>query len=211
MFCVSPGCVFGLSAFLQVSLFFWSLTTLIWRTNLTVVTTDSPSQLDPAWSSVHSTHTATFRERIHTSFLLLFRTFRIEVQRNSLSRLSYGFSAVYPGRFCGSVPPGRVLMSNSQNATLLFSSDINQAGSGFVVRHRALWGRADPGETHKMKHTATHISAECIAADPYRSVKHIRYRLSIYSSVKKKTTQCLSNLEVAAENVTAPTENQTAL
>lgn len=112
-------------------------------------------------------------------------------------------SAVYPGRFCGSVPPGRVLMSNSQNATLLFSSDINQAGSGFVVRHRALWGRADPGGMHKMKHTATNISAECITADPYRSVIHIRYRFSIYSSV---THNAYGNLEGAAGNVTAQTE-----
>lgn len=209
---MSSGCVFGLSAFLQVSVFFWSLTILIWRTNLTVVMTDSPSQLGPAWSLVHSTHTATFCERIHTLFLLLFLIFRIEVQRNLLSSLSYGFSAVYPGRFCGSFPPGRVLMSNSQNATLLFSSDINQAGSGFVVRHRALWGRADPGGMHKMKHTATHISAECITADPYRSVKHIRYRFSIYRSVvKKKTHNAYSNLEGAAENATAQTENQTAL
>ncbi|XP_038561163.1 ovochymase-2 isoform X1 [Micropterus salmoides] len=48
------------------------------------------------------------------------------------------------GIFCGSVLPGPVLM-NSPNATLVFSSDINRAGSGFVVRHRAVQGHSDPG------------------------------------------------------------------
>ncbi|XP_045904656.1 ovochymase-2 isoform X5 [Micropterus dolomieu] len=47
------------------------------------------------------------------------------------------------GIFCGSVLPGPVLM-NSPNATLVFSSDISRAGSGFVVRHRAVQGHSDP-------------------------------------------------------------------
>uniref|UniRef100_UPI0037E79510 ovochymase-2 n=1 Tax=Semicossyphus pulcher TaxID=241346 RepID=UPI0037E79510 len=49
------------------------------------------------------------------------------------------------GIFCGSLLPSPVLLNNSQNATLLFSSDINQAGSGFVIRHRAVQGQSDPG------------------------------------------------------------------
>ncbi|XP_075898734.1 ovochymase-2 [Nelusetta ayraudi] len=49
------------------------------------------------------------------------------------------------GIFCGSVPPGPVLLNNSQDATLLFSSDVSQEGSGFVVRHRVLRGHADTG------------------------------------------------------------------
>lgn len=51
----------------------------------------------------------------------------------------------FTGIFCGSVPPGPVLLNNSQDATLLFSSDTSQAGSGFVVRHRALRGHAATG------------------------------------------------------------------
>ncbi|XP_044050792.1 ovochymase-2 isoform X2 [Siniperca chuatsi] len=49
------------------------------------------------------------------------------------------------GIFCGSVLPGPVLLNNSQNATLVFSSDINRAGSGFFIRHRAVQGHSDPG------------------------------------------------------------------
>ncbi|XP_070763178.1 ovochymase-2 [Enoplosus armatus] len=49
------------------------------------------------------------------------------------------------GIFCGSVLPGPVLLNTSQNATLLFSSDISGAGRGFAIRHRAVKGRPDPG------------------------------------------------------------------
>nr|XP_046250893.1 ovochymase-2 [Scatophagus argus] len=49
------------------------------------------------------------------------------------------------GIFCGGDLPGPVFLNNSQNATLLFSSDINRAGSGFVIRHRAVQGHSDPG------------------------------------------------------------------
>ncbi|KAM9753387.1 LOW QUALITY PROTEIN: ovochymase-2 [Menidia menidia] len=49
------------------------------------------------------------------------------------------------GIFCGRALPGPVLLQNSQNATLRFSSDINGAGSGFVVRHRAVRGHSHPG------------------------------------------------------------------
>lgn len=38
--------------------------------------------------------------------------------------------------------PGPVLLN--QSATLLFSSDFSSAGSGFVVRHRAIQGRSEP-------------------------------------------------------------------
>uniref|UniRef100_A0A668SAY1 Ovochymase 2 n=1 Tax=Oreochromis aureus TaxID=47969 RepID=A0A668SAY1_OREAU len=49
------------------------------------------------------------------------------------------------GVFCGSVLPGPILLNNSHNATLLFSSDISRAGSGFVIRHHAVKGHFHPG------------------------------------------------------------------
>ncbi|XP_014191014.1 ovochymase-2 isoform X3 [Haplochromis burtoni] len=49
------------------------------------------------------------------------------------------------GIFCGSVLPGPVLLNNSHNATLLFSSDVSRAGSGFVIRHHAVKGHSHPG------------------------------------------------------------------
>ncbi|XP_062245630.1 ovochymase-2 [Platichthys flesus] len=49
------------------------------------------------------------------------------------------------GIFCGRVPHSPHLLSLSQNATLLFSSDVSRTGSGFVLRHRAVQGRPDPG------------------------------------------------------------------
>ncbi|XP_053742805.1 ovochymase-2 [Synchiropus splendidus] len=52
--------------------------------------------------------------------------------------------AVDPMILCGPVFPGRVLLNNSQTATLLFSSDVSDAGSGFVVRHLAVQGHAEP-------------------------------------------------------------------
>ena len=79
-------------------------------------------------------------------------------------RLAF-FSVFFAGIFCGSVPPGPVLLNNSQAATLLFSSDINRSGSGFVIRHRAVRGLSDPGGSHDkqhrhtVQHAAAHISA----------------------------------------------------
>lgn len=95
------------------------------------------------------------------------QTEQTELQYTLLSYLIFASFSAFTGIFCGSVPPGPVLLNNSQNATLLFSSDINRAGSGFVVRHRALQGRSDPGGRHNIQykhkdtvqHTATHISA----------------------------------------------------
>lgn len=46
--------------------------------------------------------------------------------------------------FCGQVIPARVLLQNSQNGVLLFSSDVNEAGQGFAVRHRAVEGPFPP-------------------------------------------------------------------
>ncbi|XP_076588628.1 ovochymase-2, partial [Chaetodon auriga] len=61
-------------------------------------------------------------------------------------RLSVSVGTHRPvGIFCGSVTPGPVLLNNSQSATLLFSSDITRAGSGFVITHHAVQGRSDPG------------------------------------------------------------------
>ncbi|XP_016530031.1 ovochymase-2 isoform X3 [Poecilia formosa] len=46
--------------------------------------------------------------------------------------------------FCGKLRPARVLLQNSQNAVLLFSSDINRAGRGFAVRYRGIKGSFPP-------------------------------------------------------------------
>ncbi|XP_028306413.1 procollagen C-endopeptidase enhancer 2-like isoform X3 [Gouania willdenowi] len=45
---------------------------------------------------------------------------------------------------CGSSVLSPVLLNNSQNAELLFSSDISRAGSGFVIRHHAVRGHFHP-------------------------------------------------------------------
>ncbi|XP_026167488.1 ovochymase-2 [Mastacembelus armatus] len=49
------------------------------------------------------------------------------------------------GIFCGSVPHCPVFLNHSQEATLLFSSDISRKGSGFIIRHRAVQGHSDLG------------------------------------------------------------------
>ncbi|XP_051238815.1 ovochymase-2 isoform X1 [Dicentrarchus labrax] len=81
------------------------------------------------------------------SILLEFDHFDLENDSHCrYDRLTVSVGTHRPvGIFCGSVPPGPLLLNNSQNATLLFSSDINRAGSGFVIRHRAVQGRFDPG------------------------------------------------------------------
>ena len=93
------------------------------------------------------------------------------------------------GKFCRGVSPGRVLMSNSQNAMLLFSSDMNQAGSGFVVRHRALWGPADLGGTHKVAPRA-HITT-CVCRDTDMSYIHAIH-FSYLAWWWKQTSHCRS-------------------
>ncbi|XP_069571306.1 ovochymase-2 [Brachyistius frenatus] len=81
------------------------------------------------------------------SILLEFDHFHLEndsycrYDRLTVSVATHGPVAV----FCGSVRPGPVLLNNSQNASLLFSSDVSGAGSGFVIRHRAVRGHAHPG------------------------------------------------------------------
>ncbi|XP_044212979.1 ovochymase-2 [Thunnus albacares] len=81
------------------------------------------------------------------SILLEFDHFNLENDSYCrYDRLTVSVGSRRPvGIFCGSVPPGPVLLNNSQNATLLFSSDISGAGSGFIVRHRAVQGHSDPG------------------------------------------------------------------
>ncbi|KAM7003464.1 ovochymase-2 [Tautogolabrus adspersus] len=81
------------------------------------------------------------------SLLLEFEYFDLESDSHCrYDRLTVSVGTHRPvGIFCGSVLPGPVLLNNSQNATLLFSSDINQAGGGFVIRHRAVQGHSDPG------------------------------------------------------------------
>ncbi|XP_034542175.1 ovochymase-2 [Notolabrus celidotus] len=81
------------------------------------------------------------------SVLLEFVQFDLEMDSHCrYDRLSISVGTHRPvGVFCGSVLPGQVLLNNSHNATLLFSSDISQAGSGFVIRHRAVQGHSDTG------------------------------------------------------------------
>ncbi|XP_073327978.1 ovochymase-2 [Pagrus major] len=80
------------------------------------------------------------------SILLEFDHFHVENDSYCrYDRLTVSVGTHRPvGIFCGSVPPGPLLLNNSQTATLLFSSDINRSGSGFVIRHRAVKGRSDP-------------------------------------------------------------------
>ncbi|XP_047451814.1 ovochymase-2 [Mugil cephalus] len=79
--------------------------------------------------------------------LLEFDHFDLENDsRCHYDRLTVSVGAHRPvGIFCGSAAPSRVVLNTSQNATLLFSSDISGAGSGFVIRHRAVRGHSDPG------------------------------------------------------------------
>ncbi|XP_077953719.1 ovochymase-2-like isoform X3 [Gasterosteus aculeatus] len=51
------------------------------------------------------------------------------------------------GVFCGGVLPGPVLLKNSQHATLDFSTDVDRAGSGFAIRHRAVQGNSSLVQT----------------------------------------------------------------
>ncbi|XP_074533293.1 ovochymase-2 [Halichoeres trimaculatus] len=81
------------------------------------------------------------------SILLEFVEFDLEDDaRCGFDRLTVSVSSHGPvGVFCGSVLPGPILLNNSQNAILLFSSDFNEARNGFVVRHRAVKGHYDAG------------------------------------------------------------------
>ncbi|XP_026222382.1 ovochymase-2 [Anabas testudineus] len=79
------------------------------------------------------------------SILLVFEHFELENDSHCrYDRLTVSAGSHRPvGMFCGSVLPGTVLLN--QTATLVFSSDISRAGSGFVIRHRAVQGHGDPG------------------------------------------------------------------
>ncbi|XP_029909969.1 ovochymase-2 [Myripristis murdjan] len=79
--------------------------------------------------------------------LLEFDHFDLENDSHCLyDRLTVSVGANRPlAVFCGSVPPGPVLLRDSQSATLLFSTDVSGAGSGFVVSHRAIHGNPSPG------------------------------------------------------------------
>ncbi|XP_035769772.1 ovochymase-2 isoform X2 [Neolamprologus brichardi] len=81
------------------------------------------------------------------SILLEFDLFDLENDSYCrYDRLTVSVGSHRPVRiFCGSVLPGPVLLNNSHNATLLFSSDISRAGSGFVIRHHAVKGHSHPG------------------------------------------------------------------
>ncbi|XP_039471797.1 ovochymase-2 isoform X3 [Oreochromis aureus] len=81
------------------------------------------------------------------SILLEFDLFDLENDSYCrYDRLTVSIGSHRPvGVFCGSVLPGPILLNNSHNATLLFSSDISRAGSGFVIRHHAVKGHFHPG------------------------------------------------------------------
>ncbi|XP_077372408.1 ovochymase-2 isoform X2 [Festucalex cinctus] len=48
------------------------------------------------------------------------------------------------GIFCGNVLPDRVFLKKTQSVTLVFSSDVNGAGSGFTVLHQVVHREPDP-------------------------------------------------------------------
>uniref|UniRef100_A0A3P9CD05 Ovochymase 2 n=1 Tax=Maylandia zebra TaxID=106582 RepID=A0A3P9CD05_9CICH len=65
------------------------------------------------------------------SILLEFDLFDLENDSYCrYDRLTVSVGSHRPVIFCGSVLPGPVLLNNSHNATLLFSSDVSRAGSG---------------------------------------------------------------------------------
>nr|XP_020460110.1 ovochymase-2-like isoform X2 [Monopterus albus] len=76
------------------------------------------------------------------SILLEFEHFDLENDSYCrYDRLTVSVETQRPvGIFCGSVLHSHVFLNQSQNATLLFSSDINRTGSGFVIRHRVVQG-----------------------------------------------------------------------
>ncbi|XP_063732702.1 ovochymase-2 [Eleginops maclovinus] len=85
----------------------------------------------------------------HPGSSILLDFLHLDVESDSdcrYDRLSVSAGSHRPvGIFCGRVLPGSILLNNSLHATLLFSSDISKAGSGFVVRHRAVQGHSNPG------------------------------------------------------------------
>lgn len=83
------------------------------------------------------------------------------------------------GIFCGSVLPGPVLLNNSHNATLLFSSDVSRAGSGFVIRHHAVKGHSHPGGKYNIhcKHTRAHCAIQIIHYTAGRVMHALRTQL----------------------------------
>ncbi|XP_029992705.1 ovochymase-2 [Sphaeramia orbicularis] len=86
--------------------------------------------------------------RVPPGFSILLELDHLDLENDSYcryDRLSVSVGAHRPvGIFCGGILPSQVLLNNSHHATLLFSSDISVAGSGFVMRHRAVQGNADP-------------------------------------------------------------------
>ncbi|XP_058501496.1 ovochymase-2 [Solea solea] len=80
------------------------------------------------------------------SLVLEFESFNLENDSHCrYDRLTVSAGTYRPvGVFCGSVSLSSVHLSPSQNATLLFSSDVSRAGSGFVIRHRAVQGNTGP-------------------------------------------------------------------
>lgn len=142
------------------------------------------------------------KKRLHCSPFFCLCAWRTEQSNSSSPSFPLPFFFC-PGRFCGSVPPGRVLMSNSQNATLLFSSDINQAGRGFVVRHRALRGHADPGGTPELAPPAHTVPRVCrvLEPDPCRgSCFHAR-DFSYVAVMKINITSCIQQCNIHVSSV----------
>ncbi|XP_015250932.1 PREDICTED: ovochymase-1 [Cyprinodon variegatus] len=80
------------------------------------------------------------------SILLEFEHFDVENDSSCLyDRLTVSGSTHRPvAILCGQLLPGPVLLQNSQNAMLLFSSDINRTGQGFAIRHRGVKGHFPP-------------------------------------------------------------------
>ncbi|XP_054862457.1 ovochymase-2 [Amphiprion ocellaris] len=90
-----------------------------------------------------------WRLSVPPGFSILLEFDRFDLENDSycqFDRLTVSTATSRPvGVFCGRVTPGPLLLYNSQNATLLFSSDISGSGSGFIVKHRAVRGHTGPG------------------------------------------------------------------
>ncbi|XP_057693509.1 ovochymase-2 [Corythoichthys intestinalis] len=81
-----------------------------------------------------------------SSVLLQFNHFNLENDSYChYDRLAVLIGSNRPvGIFCGSFLPGPVLLKNTQQVVLVFSSDMNAVGSGFTLSHQVVRKEPDP-------------------------------------------------------------------
>ncbi|MED6236930.1 hypothetical protein ATANTOWER_016366, partial [Ataeniobius toweri] len=91
-----------------------------------------------------------WRINVPPGYSILLEFDRFDVENDSYcqyDRLTVSVSIHRPvAIFCGHLLPGPVLLLNSQNAMLHFSSDINRAGHGFAIRYRGIKGPFPPAK-----------------------------------------------------------------